>query len=155
MEEINFGFEEKPLDQITIQELDAIVKDMFAKRKQAEELEDQASELNKEVEALKFKVMDILEATGRLNHETPGAGKVYTTTKYQVSYPKDPVESAKFRQYLFDHGMESMLTVNHNSLNAFYKSKLEEAGEGADPSAVLPGIGNPEARITLSMKKGK
>lgn len=155
MEQMNFGFEEKPLDQITIQELDAIVKDMFAKRKQVEDLESQASELNKEVEALKFKVLNILEATGRLNHETPGAGKVYTTTKYQVSYPKDPEDAAKFRQYLVDHGMSSMLTMNHQSLNAFFKSKLEEAGEGADPSSVLPGIGSPEARITLSMKKGK
>jgi hypothetical protein len=155
MDEMLFGFEEKPLDQITIQELDAIVKEMFQKRAEAEALEDQASELTKEVEALKFKVMNILEATGRLNHETPGAGKVYTTTKYQISYPKDGEEAAKFRQYLIDHGMESMLTMNHQSLNAFFKSKLEEAGEGADPSKVLPGIGSPEARITLSMKKGK
>ena len=128
---------------------------MFDKRAQAEALEDQAKEISAEVEAIKAKVMSILEATGRLNHETPGAGKVYSQTKYQVSYPKDGEDAAKFRQYLMDNGMESMLTMNHMTLNAFFKSKLEEAGEGADPSKVLPGIGSPEARVVLAMKKGK
>lgn len=155
MDEFNFGFSEKPLDQTTIQELDAMVKLLFEKRAEYEDLEEQASEKNKEVEALKSKVMNILEATGRLNHETPGAGKISTVTKYQVSFPKDEVGAAKFRQYLVDNGMESMLTMNHMTLNAFFKSKLEEAGESADPSSVLPGIGQPEARITLSMRKGK
>ena len=155
MDEMSFGFEEKPLDQITIQELDAIVKEMFKKRDEADELDAKVTELNKEVEALKAKVMSILEATGRLNHETPGAGKVFTQTKYQVSYPKDEVNSAKFRQYLIDNGMENMLTMPYMTLNAFFKSKLEEAGEGADPSKVLPGIGSPEARVILSMRKGK
>jgi len=155
MDEMSFGFEEKPLDQITIQELDAIVKEMFKKRDEADELDAKVTELNKEVEALKAKVMSILEATGRLNHETPEAGKVYKQIKYQVSYPKDEVNSAKFRRYLIDNGLENMLTMPYMTLNAFFKSKLEEAGEGADPSKVLPGIGSPEARVILSMRKGK
>jgi predicted RNase H-like nuclease (RuvC/YqgF family) len=155
MDDFNFGFEEKPLNLTTIQELDSMVKTMFEKRAEVERLEDQASDLNKEVEKLKAKVMSILEATGRLNHDTPGVGKVTAVTKYQVSFPKDEENASKFRQYLLDNGMDSMLTLNHQTLNAFYKSKLEEAGEGADPTSVLPGIGNPEARVTLSMRKGK
>jgi hypothetical protein len=155
MEEFSFGLEEKELSSTTIQELDAIVKDMFAKRDEAERLESEASELNKQVEALKAKVMSILEATGRMNHETPGAGKVYTQTKYQVSFPKEQEQADLFRSYLIENGMDSMLTMNHMTLNAFFKSKLEEAGENADPSRVLPGIGAPEQRIILAMKRGK
>ena len=100
-------------------------------------------------------MQSILEATGRLKHETPGAGAISMVTKYQVNFPKDHEAAAQFRQYLMDNGMDSMLTMNHQTLNAFFKSKLEEAGEGADPSQVLPGIGTPEQRITLSMRKGK
>lgn len=154
-EEFNFGFEEKPLDQTTIQELDNMVKKCFELRAEYETLKDQASEKHGEYEAMQAKVQSVLEATGRLKHETPGAGTISMVTKYQVSFPKDAENAAKFRQYLMDNGMDSMLTMNHQTLNGFYKSKLEEAGEGADPSNVLPGIDSAEARVTLSMRKGK
>ena len=155
MDDFNFGFSEKPLDQTTIQELDALVKRTFEVRAEHDALKDQAAEKHNELEMLQAKVQSILEATGRLNHDTPGVGKISMVTKYQVAFPKGEEEAAKFRQYLMDNGMESMLTMNHQTLNAFFKSKLEEAGEGADPSQVLPGIGAPEQRITLSMRKGK
>ena len=102
---------------------------------------------------MQAKVQSVLEATGRLNHECPGVGKISMVTKYQVSYPKDPESAAQFRQYLVDNGMESMLTMNHQTLNGFFKSKLDELGEGADPTKVLPGVGAPEQRVTLSMRK--
>lgn len=155
MDEFNFGFEEKPLDQTTIQELDNMVKKCFELRAEYEALKDQASEKHGEYEAMQAKVQNVLEATGRLNHSTPGAGTISMKTQYTISFPKDSEKAAEFRKYLVDNGLDSMLTMNHQSLNAFYKSKLEEAGEGADPSQVLPGIGAPEQRITLSMRKGK
>jgi uncharacterized protein (DUF885 family) len=155
MEDMNFGFEEKPLDQTTIQELDAMVKKCFELRAEYEALKQQASDKHSEYETMQYKVQNILEATGRLNHNTPGAGTISMVTKYQVSFPKDEESARRFRQYLVIHGMENMLTMNHQTLNAFYKSKLEELGEGADPARVLPGVGAPEQRVTISMRKGK
>lgn len=155
MENISFGFEEKPLDQTTIAELDNLVKQCFQLRAEYEALKDQSSEKHGEYEALQAKIQNILEATGRLSHETPGAGRISLVTKYQVSYPKDSEKAAQFRQYLTDNGLESMLTMNHQSLNGFFKSKLDELGDGVDPTKVLPGIDAPEARVSVSMRKGK
>ena len=155
MDELNFGFEEKPLDQTTLAEIDAMVKKCFELRAEYEALKDQASEKHGEYESMQMKIQSILEATGRLNHETPGAGKISLVTKYQVSFPKDAENAAKFRQYLVDNGLDSMLTMNHQTLNGFFKSKLDELGDGADPTRVLPGIEAPEARVTVSMRKGK
>lgn len=155
MEDMDFGFAEKPLDQTTIAELDGMVKKCFELRAEYEALKEKSSEKYGEYEAMQAKVQSILEATGRLNHSTPGAGTISMKTQYTISFPKDSEKAAEFRKYLVDNGLDSMLTMNHQSLNAFYKSKLEEAGEGADPSQVLPGIGAPEQRITLSMRKGK
>lgn len=147
--------QEKELSATTIQELDAMVKKMFALRDEADELESKAKELKSECEMVKHKVMEILEATNRTNHETPGAGKVYTQTKYQVTFPKEPEKAAQFRQYILDNGLDSMLTVNHQTLNSFYKQELERLGEAADPSSVLPGVGAPEQHVVLAMKRGK
>lgn len=153
-DDFDFGFT-KPLNETTITELDALIKALFEKRREAEELENKAKDLNAQAEGLKNQVMEILEATGRTKHETPGFGQVYTQTKYQVSFPKDHENAEKFRAYLRETGMESVLTMNHQSLNAFFKEKLEEAGEGADPRGILPGIAEPQTRVVLAMKKGK
>lgn len=147
--------QEKELSTTTIQELDAMVKKMFALRDEADELESKAKELKAECEEIKFKVMKVLEATNRSNHETPGAGKVYTQTKYSVTFPKDPEKAAQFRQYVLDNGLDSMLTVNHQTLNSFYKQELERLGESADPASVFPGVGAPEQHVVLAMKRGK
>jgi hypothetical protein len=155
MEDMNFGFSEKPLDQTTIAELDGMVRECFRLRAEYEALKDQASEKNGEYETMQAKVQSILEATGRLNHSTPGAGTISMVTKYQVSFPKDEENASKFRQYLIDNGMESYLIMNYQTLNGLYKSKKDELGDGADPTKVLPGIETPEARVTVSMRKGK
>jgi hypothetical protein len=49
-----------------------------------------------------------------------------------------------------------MLTVNHQTLNSFYKSKVEEVlANGGSPTDVLPGVGEPQVHTTVAMRKGK
>ena len=93
-EEFNFGFSEKPLDQTTIQELDNMVKQCFALRAEYEAMKDAASEKHAEYETMQAKVQSVLEATGRLNHSTPGAGTISMSTRSQVSFPKEEEAAA-------------------------------------------------------------
>lgn len=155
MDNMNF-FEEKPLSEVSVAELQAMVKELFEKRKEVEELEEVVKEKNAYVDGLKQKVLSILEAHNQDNFQVSGVGSVYRSTKMQVSYPKDPEQAAKFRQYLIDNGMESMLTLNHQTLNAFYKSKVSEAeSQGLPIDNVLPGISEPSVFVTIGMRKGK
>lgn len=155
MDDLHFGFAEKPLELTTLQEIDNMVKRCFELRAEYDALKDQASEKHHEYEAMQRKVQEILEATGRTSHSTPGAGTISMKVQHTISFPKDSEKASEFRKYLLDNGLDSMLTMNHQQLNAFFKSKLEEAGEGADPSRVLPGIDASEQRVILSMRKGK
>lgn len=155
-EEFNF-FEEKPLDQVSLAELDAIIKKLFDERKEIEAMEDAVSARKLELESLKERVKGILEANNKPNYPTQ-YGTVYTQTKYQVSMPKDPSRAAQLRAYFAKRNMEDMLTVNHMALNAFFNSVVEEKkalGESIDMSDILPGVEEPTARVTLAMKKGK
>jgi len=155
-DEFNF-FEEKPIDQVSLAELDGMIKNLFEQRKAIEEMEDAVDEKKKIMEALKEKIRGILEAHNKPNYPTQ-YGTVYTQTKYQVSMPKDPARAAQLRAYFAKRNMEDMLTVNHMTLNSLFNSIVEEKetlGETIDMKNIIPGVDEPTARVVLAMKKGK
>ena len=149
-------FEEKELDQVSVSELQGMVKTLFEKRAEYEELEKLSKEKSAEVESLKIKVLSIMETHNMTKFPVDGVGTVYTQNKYQVSFPKEPDKAAQLRQYLVDNELAQMLTVNHQTLNSFYKSKVEEVlANGGSPTDVLPGVGEPQVHVTVAMRKGK
>lgn len=156
MENMNF-FEEKELAPLTVGELQFLVKEMFVKRTQVEDKEEEAKVLRAELETLKSKVLAYLQDNNMTSFNVDDVGQVYSSNKYQVNMPKDPDNARKLREYLLGtEGLEGYLTVNHNSLNSLYKSKVEEAlSKGASIEGVLPGVGEPQVFTTIAMKKGK
>lgn len=155
MEQMNF-FEEVPLEQVSISDLQAMVKTMATKRKEYDEQKKIASDINSEIETLEQKILSILEAHNLTKFPVDGIGTVYTSEKFQVSFPKDPDKAAALRAYCYDNGLDTMLTINHNSLNSLYKSKKEElqlAGE-LDFSNVIAGVDEPKVYKTIGFRKG-
>jgi hypothetical protein len=149
-------FAPEDLSNVTMTELDAIVKELEVKRKIYSEKKGEASAANDEVEAIEGKIMAILEAHNKTKYSVDGVGTVYTVDKFQVSFPKDPDKADKLREYCLNNGLGSMLTINHNSLNSLYKSKKEELEiEGKlDFSNVLDGVDEPKVYKTISFRKG-
>lgn len=152
---LNF-FEEKELSSTSLNDLQILVRDCFNKRKEYDDAKDAAKKVGEELDALEAKILSILEAHNLPNFTVAGAGTVYKTTKYSVSMPKDAENAAKLRQFLIDTGLESYLTVNHNSLNGLYKSKVEEAqSQGLPIDGLLPGVSEPTPYTTIGLRKGK
>lgn len=155
MDNMNF-FEEKPLAEVSLGEIQGIVKALSEKRREYDEQKKIASAINDEVEALESKVLSILEAHNMTKFNVDGIGTVYTSEKLQVSFPKDPEKAAEFRAYCYENGLETMLTMNHNTFNSLYKSKVEElklAG-GLEFTNVLPGVDEPKVFKTIGFRKG-
>jgi hypothetical protein len=155
MDNMNF-FEEKPLSQVTIGELQGMVKNLSEKRKEYETQKKIASSINEEVEIIEQKILSVLENQNLTKFNVDGIGTVYTSDKFQVSFPKDPDKADALRAYCYENGLASMLTMNHNSLNSLYKSKKEElelAGE-LDFSNVLAGVDEPKVYKTIGFRKG-
>jgi hypothetical protein len=156
MDEFNFN-EERKLSDVKLAEINGMVKHLFEMRATIEEMEEKVSEKKAELETLKQTIMLVLEAQNMTKLPTEH-GLVYTTTKFQVSMPKDPARAAQLRAYFAKRGMEDMLTVNHMTLNSVFNSIVEEKetlGEKIDMKDIIPGVDEPTARQTLAMKKGK
>lgn len=155
MTDFNF-YEEKSLESVTMSELQGMVTAYAAKRKEKEAIADTLSEKNAEIDALEAKIMSVLEAHNQEKFSVTGIGTIYTSNKYQVSYPKDPEQAAKVREFCLANGLENELTINHNKLNALYKSKKEEheLSGNLDLSNVIPGIGEPKVHKTIGLRRG-
>lgn len=147
----SFNFEEhkKP---VSVAELNKACEDMFNIRAIIEEKEKELSGLSEQLEVIKRKVQGILADSGLDSFKSP-FGTVGTRTINTFTMPKDPDKKRFFLQFLDAQGMsEGMLTVNHQTLNAYCRSLLEENKHDLNYS--IPGVDEPKAYTTITMRKG-
>lgn len=156
-EQLEFDFlAEKVPSSTTLSELQGSVEAMAKKRKEVAEQKIVLDNLNKELEALENSIKEILEAHN-LSKFASDSGTVYVSNRYGVSFPKDPEKAQIFREYLKEQGMEGALTLNHQTLNSFVKTLLQNAEERGQAIAEVlpPGLDAPTVTQTLGFRKGK
>lgn len=138
----------------TLKEFDTICRALFDERAKLDELEAAAKNQSGKVEALKAKIIAHMEAAGLEKFAVAGLGTVFTTDRFTVTVPKDGEARDAFFGYLKSRGIfEELITVNSQTLNAFYKRCLDEAVEKGNPDFKVPGIGEPKHVRTLGMRK--
>lgn len=110
-------------------------------------------QLNEKYEEVEKVLMATMEEDELVNFKSD-YGTVYISTFDTVSMPQDDGSKAAFYQYLRDKGLyDSMISVNSQKLNGFYRRELEAAKEAGDILFSVPGL---EAKSTprLGFRKG-
>lgn len=151
-------FPAEEIGEVSLKDLSTMVEQLFTGRAELERKQKLLDEESKQLEILKAKIVGILNDHNQKEFSHAGFGKVYTQTKYQVSFPKDPEKAEVLRKYLEERGMTDLLTVNHMTFNATFNAEAEAiaAEHGTvDLNNVFPGVEAPTARVVLAMKKGK
>lgn len=139
--------------QMTIDEFEDLIDQAYSLKLQAEELDTKKKDKEKELAELnrvicaEFERLDKTSYVGR-------RCQLVLVQKMNVTMPKDPDDKRAFFDYLKHKGiMEDMVSVNHNSLNAFFKAELAEAVATGDHGFKIPGLSEPKAYQYLSFKK--
>jgi len=150
METTEFNFEEhKSTSAPSVAELNKLCEEMFKLRAEIEAEEAQTKEKNKLLEEMKFKVQGILADSGLDSFKsTYGTVGTRTINTFKV----DPERKEDFLKFIEEKGMRSMLTVNHQTLQAYCRSLYEENKANLDFS--IPGVGEPQPYTTITMRKG-
>ncbi len=127
---------------ITVEALDALVEQAFAKRVEIEAFNAQLTEKNKELMRLDAQITAALKDLNREDYKSR-AGTVTLSTKWRVNLPQTDQDKKEFFDWLRERGIfDKFATVNSNSLNSLYMAEWEAAkkrGEGMEFS--VPGIG--------------
>lgn len=146
-----------PMDQVTVNQLDALGREISAVREKVEAMEEVVKEERSKLEQLKSKMIAYLDHFGKKSYPIPGAGTFTVVEKLSYTVPKEEPSKIAFLKWLRSKGEGvylSTVTVNHNTLNALCNQEFElAASEGR--SFQIPGLGDPKKYETLSLRKGK
>ena len=149
---------EEPKEELSLEGMKDFVGEMRELRKAydaAKKLSNEAHEKYKEAEG---KIIGALDSAGLKKFNVPGLGTAYTITKLTVKVPIDLASKRKLFDYMRERqgvdATDNMISINHQTLNAYYKEELEACkAEGKDLK--VPGIEDPVERVSLGFRSDK
>lgn len=132
--------EEKPLSELTLKEVEDIAKTYREKREEIDQQKQVLSALEEERKALERKLVSILEGNQKSSYDS-AVGRISLGYRTSIRVPQGD-DRAEFFNYLREKGVfEEMITVNSQTLNAFYKQEEQLAREeGRGMEFHIPGI---------------
>lgn len=149
---------------LTMTEMDALIVENQKLWTDYEEKKKISSEAFHKAEESDAKICQALKDAGKTSFKVDGLGTITIVQTESVTTPKSNEDKKKFFKYLRetagDEVMFTYMTVNSQSLNSWYKKKVEEvANAGNLLGFQVPGIDAPTMKESLRFnqdrKKGK
>jgi len=133
------------------------VKEMWEHKSVLEGIKEDLKVESAKFEALKGDVLKAMEALELDKQHLPGLGTVYRQKNFSVETPKTIESKEALFKWISDNKgrdvLRSMISINSQTLNSFYKSELEVAKETGNIDFALPGIEAPKLYWTIGMRK--
>lgn len=138
---------------VTIQQLEQKIKLYHEQKDAVEQAEAEVERRKKEMDNTGAWLQSFMDENQKTSYKSTW-GTLVLTTRYSVGMPKDPQKRTEFFSYLRDKGLfENMITVNHQTLNSYYKQEMEAALDKGDIDFKVPGIEEPSAHKTITLRK--
>lgn len=151
---------QKEAKDLTLEDLEAMCQRIADQRDEVARIAQEKNKAAATLESLESRFLEVLVALDRKNFQSAKHGMFYITGKSSVKTPKTDEEKTAFFNYLREKGGEALvlkyMTVNSQSLNAFYKEEFDlakERGEAMD--FTIPGVGEPTIVPSLGIRKAK
>lgn len=142
------------VNNVTVADLDALTDEIFKKRVEIDAHAEVGKALNKDLVALKEKMVVFLKELNRDNYKTPH-GTVSILQRWRVGLPQTLEDKKALFGWLQEKGIfDEYVSVNSQSLNSLYMGEWDEAkkrGEGM--TFKIPGVGDPKLFEDLGMRK--
>ena len=136
----------------TLAEINQLVDDLFQQEAKLSAARNEIKALDELADSTRAKIMQVLDDSG-LKSFKANAGTVTCATRYNVKFPKDPDLKAGLQEYLLGKGaFDGLWSVNHQTLNSFFKVEAELA-EAEGRLVDVPGL-EPTADKYLQFRKG-
>lgn len=139
---------------VDLEKFTAACTECWAQRVKVDEMTREVNEESKRLEELKSRVLGFMEEAGIEKQHIPGFGTLSAQTRFSVKVPQGDGKR-EFFEYLRSLGIfEDLATVNSQTLNGWYKERLDEAIEKGDLGFRVPGIEEPKSVKTLGFRRG-
>lgn len=151
-------FEVKPKNPVSVEKLQAIVREAKAARVDYDDKYKISSAAYKVYRELELIVLEALQETGLTKFHVKGLGTAFIITKLKAKYPKLTEDKIKVMAWIEKkHGsdvLNSFLTIHAQSFASFYNGELKAASEKGE-FLKMPGIEAPTKQETIGFRKDK
>lgn len=141
------------LSAVTVQQLEEKIKVYKEQKELVEQAEYEVEKLKKEMNNTGQWLQEFMEQHNKTSYKSC-YGNLIMTTRFSVSMPKEPEKREALFNYLKEKGIyENLITINHQSLNSFYKEEMESHLNKGELDFTLPGVSEPSAHRTISLRR--
>jgi len=143
------------MSDITVVQLDEQMKKMVDARNEYDAKKLISNEADAIAQAEKSNMLALLQKCGKTSYSATGLGSVSVIELLKVKMPSDFTEKKKLLDHLAAEGDDVLLnyfTVNYNSLNSYYNTKVTEALE-LGIIFDLPGVDLPTSEQQLRYRR--
>lgn len=140
---------------LNMAEMDALViesQDLWADYEAKKKISSAALVKYEECEA---RILKALADAGKKSYKVDGVGTVTAASRLSVSMPKEIQEKRKLFKFIEQVDqtlLYNLLTINHQSLNSWFKQKTAELIEKKQPTQI-PGLALPTAQPFMQFRK--
>lgn len=135
---------------MNLDEFKSLIKSYSAKKIDYECAKANLSRLSEDMHDIEVQIEAAMEALQLSKFSMDEIGTVYIQQNMSVKTPKLPEDKEAFYAYLKSIGeFDSMISVNSQTLNSWYKAKLEA---GVDPN--IPGLREVSEYKKVILRKG-
>lgn len=138
---------------LTVEEFENLLDSAYSLKLEAEAIDEKKKAKEKELSELSKVIMAEFERLDKTSY----VGRRSTTVCVQrptVTLPKEPEKREAFFDFLKKRQIfDDMVTINYQSLNAFYKTEIEQAIEEGNHEFKIPGIDEPKIHRYLTFRK--
>jgi uncharacterized small protein (DUF1192 family) len=145
------NWDELEKEEISLTEMNELVARMTREWEEVERIDAEkkkAREIYDRTEAL---VLEMLKKSGGTKYHVEGLGTVSITRRFSLKVPKEiPQKLALFSWIKENKGVEAlngMVSINSQTLNAFFKVEKEN-----NPELILPGVELPTLEESLAFR---
>ena len=130
------------------------VKEYIDLRHKKAELSAQEAAIQEQLKALEANILQGMEQSEQDKISVEGLGTIYRIDRFTVQTPKSRYDKKALFSFLEERGIfNEMVSVNSQTLNAFYKEENAAALKRGDVDFKLPGVGEPKLSQSLGFRK--
>lgn len=138
---------------VTVEQLKLKCERAFELRGEVDMKKTELSAIQKSLDELENEIVAVLEELGLKSFKST-SGTIETRVRQSVKVPQGDGRQ-EFFNYLKDRGLfDSLITVNSQTLNAWYKQEAEIAVE-EKRMLVVPGLEMPTSTVSVVLKRNK
>jgi len=140
--------------ELTVPQFESLCQEIYNKRSILDGFKEEQKKLQADYDEACRTVFAYMVQYNKKSYPVSNRGTLIATKRLSVKVPQDPADKQTFFNYLKERNLfDAFITVNFQTINAFYREEQKQAIDSGAKGFSMPGIGEPVYMDILQVRK--